>query len=267
MASVKEIYCYLDEKYPYCLQESYDNSGIMVDCGKEIKKAVVSLDITNAVVDYASSIGADLILSHHPVIFRPIKCVASDSVVFHLISSGISAISAHTNFDIADGGVNDALASKLDLQNITPVFKVSECVVKGNLRENYIGRAGELTEELSPYDFARYVGERLLGRQAVEYVNGGCPVKRVAVGGGACGEFVFECERYGVDAFVTGEAKHHEMIYAAENGITLIAAGHYATENVALEALAATLREGFPDLSVEVTRIDCPLKYIHWVID
>ncbi len=267
MTSVNEIYHYLDETYPYCLQESYDNSGIMVDCGKDIEKVVVSLDITNAVVDYAASIGADLILSHHPVIFHPIKRIDSDSPVFHLIASGISAISAHTNFDIADGGVNDALASKLSLQNIMPVFKVSECHVKGSLRENYIGRAGELAEELSPYDFARYVGERLLGRHAVEYVNGGRPVKKVAVGGGACGEFIFECTRYGIDAFVTGEAKHHEMIYAAEHGITLIAAGHYATETVALDNLAATLRDGFPDLSVEVTRMDAPLKYTDWMID
>lgn len=267
MASVREIYDCLDKKYPYCLQESYDNSGIMVDCGKDINKVVVSLDITNAVVKYASSVGADLILSHHPVIFRPIKRVENDSAVFNLIANGISAISAHTNFDIADGGVNDALASKLGLQNITPVFKISESLVNGTLRENYIGRAGELGEELSPRDFALYVGERLLGRQAVEYVKGNRPVKKVAVGGGACGEFVFECKRYGIDAFVTGEAKHHEMIYAAENGITLMAAGHYATENVALENLAETLREGFPNLAVEVTRIDYPLKYTHWVID
>lgn len=267
MASVREIYNCLDQKYPYCLQESYDNSGIMVDCGKDINKVVVSLDITNAVVEYAASVGADLILSHHPVIFRPIKRVESDSAVFQLIANGISAISAHTNFDIADGGVNDALASKLDLQNITPVFKVSESLVNGTLRENYIGRAGELAEALSPRDFALYVGEKLLGRQAVEYVKGNRPVKRVAVGGGACGEFVFECERCGIDAFVTGEAKHHEMIYAAEHGITLMAAGHYATENVALEALAETLCEGFPNLSVEITHIDYPLKYTHWVID
>lgn len=261
MASVTEIYNYLDKKYPYRFQESYDNSGIMVNCGREINKVVVSLDITNAVINYASSIEADLILSHHPVIFNPIKRVEYNTPVFNLISNGISAISAHTNFDIAEGGVNDALASKLGLQNITPVFKVSEHMNNGMPHGNYICRAGELCTEMLPFDFANYVSEKLIGRHGMEYVDGGKPVKRVAVGGGACGEYTFECGRYGIDAFVTGEAKHHEMIYAAENGITLIAAGHYATEQVALETLAAALQEGFPKLSVEVTRIDNPLKY------
>ncbi len=261
MASVGEIYNYLDKRYPYRLQESYDNSGIMVDCGNEVEKVVVSLDITNEVISYASSIGADLILSHHPVIFNPIKRIEADTPVFNLISSGISAISAHTNFDIAQGGVNDVLASKLDLQNITPVFKVSECIYDGTVIENWIGRVGELSTEMMPSDFANYVCDRLVGRRGMPYVDGGRPVKKAAVGGGACGEFIFECVGHGIDAFVTGEAKHHEMIYAAQNGITLIAAGHYATEQVALETLASVLRDGFTELSVEVTNIDNPLKY------
>lgn len=261
MASVREIYDYLDKKYPYRFQESYDNSGIMVDCGRKVNRMVVSLDITNAVVNYAASIQAELILSHHPVIFHPIKRIESGTPVFNLISNGISAISAHTNFDIAYGGVNDSLASKLDLQNIVPVFKVSEYVENGISYENHIGRAGELSSEMQPSCFADYVGERLLGRHGIEYVDGGRPVKRIAVGGGSCGEYIFECARYGIDAFVTGEAKHHEMIYAAENGITLIAAGHYATEHIALNTLAAALRDGFSELFVEVTEIDNPLKY------
>ncbi|MGN0473644.1 MAG: Nif3-like dinuclear metal center hexameric protein [Acutalibacteraceae bacterium] len=262
MPSVKEIYKYLDEKFPYCMQENYDNSGIMVDCGRNVTKVVVSLDITNEVVDYAASFGAELIVSHHPVIFRPIKSISCDAPVYRLIANEISAISAHTNYDIADGGVNDQLASKLNLQLVKPVFKVSECSVNGVLRENYIGRMGVISEELTPSEFAEFVANRFGKKNGIEYVDGRKKVKTVAVGGGACGEFVFECKKYGIDAFVTGEAKHHEMIYAAENGITLIAAGHYATENVALEKLASTLAEGFEDLTVEVTRLDDPLKSV-----
>ncbi len=261
MPSVNEIYKYLDEKFPYCTQEEYDNSGIMVDCGRNVNKIVVSLDITNSIVDYAASIGAELIVSHHPVIFRPIKSISHESPVYRLIANEISAISAHTNYDIANGGVNDRLASKLDLHDASPVFKVSECNLNGTLKENYIGRMGMLSKKQMPSDFAAFVGERL-GKKCVEYVDGGKPINVVAVGGGACGEFIFQCKKNGIDAFVTGEAKHHEMIYAAENGITLIVAGHYATENVALENLASTIMEKFADVSAEVSRLDNPVKNV-----
>lgn len=261
MTTVKEVYSLLDENYPYCIQEDYDNSGIMADCGAAIDKIVVSLDITNAVVDYAASIGAQLIVSHHPVIFRPIRSIVYHSPLQRMLRSGISAISAHTNFDIAKGGVNDALASRLALQNITSVFKVSEKSVKGTLRENYIGRMGNLPHEMTPAEFAAFTGKCLRGRNAMEYVEGGKPISRVAVGGGACGEFVFECMENGIDAFVTGEAKHHEMIFAKDNGITLIAAGHYATENVALEALADTLKSGLNGVEIIVTRVDDPVSF------
>ena len=261
MINVKDVYGLLNELYPYCIQEDYDNSGIMVDCGRGIDKIVVSLDITNSVVDFAVSQGAQLIVSHHPIIFRPIRSILCNTPLQKLTAAGISAISVHTNFDIAEGGVNDALASKLALQNIEPVFKVSEKPVNDILKKNYMGRAGELPNEMTPAGFAAYVGSRLRHRTSMEYVDGGRPINRVAVGGGACGEFVFECLENHIDAFVTGECKHHEMIYAKDNGITLIAAGHYATENIALEALAATLQKGFPDVQVTVTRIDDPVSF------
>ena len=261
MITVQDIYRCFDDAFPYCMQESYDNSGVMVDSGQAVTKVVVALDITNAVVDYAASAGADLIVSHHPVIFHPLRHIEAQSPVYRLIAKGISAISVHTNFDIGEGGVNDQLASRLGLQQITPVFKVSECTVHGQRRDNFIGRAGRLPEEMTPAAFAAYVGEKLCGRTAMEYVDGGRPVRRVAVGGGACGEFIIECKANNIDAFVTGEAKHHELIWAADNGLTLIAAGHYATENVAIEALATTLTARFKDLPVFVTRLDNPLQY------
>lgn len=259
--TVQEIYDCFDRAFPYCMQESYDNSGILIDCGKPVTKVIVALDITNRVVEFAASEGADLIVSHHPVIFSPIKRLQAHTPVFGMIGKGISAIAVHTNFDIADGGVNNILASKLGLQNIRPVFKVSECIINGRLRENYIGRMGELSVTMEPAAFAAHVGKTLLGRTAIEYVDGGRPVRRVAVGGGACGEFTMDCRKSGIDAYVTGEAKHHQMVYAVDNGLTLVAAGHYATENIALEKLADTMREAFPDLPVLVTRVDAPLQF------
>ncbi len=261
VARVKDVYEIINRSYPYCLQEDYDNSGIMADCGRDIDRIVVALDITNSVVDYAVSVGAQMIVSHHPVIFRPIRCVPYQSPLRKLIESGISAVSAHTNFDIAEGGVNDALASKLDLHDVKPVFKVSEKSVNGEMRRNYIGRAGYTGSVMQPEEFAVHTAKCLLGRTSIEFVNGGRPIRHVAVGGGACGEFVFECLDNHIDAFVTGEAKHHELIYAKDNGITLIAAGHYATENVALEALAETLQKALPNVDVLITIVDNPISF------
>ena len=261
VTSVKNVYEIINQKYPYCIQEPYDNSGIMADCGKEIKKIVVSLDITNSVVDYAISSGAQLIVSHHPIIFKPIKCIKNNTPLCRMIQAGISAISAHTNFDIADGGVNDELASCIGLQNIEPVFMVSECDVNSVKRQNFIGRAGNTPAEMLPKDFATHTARCLLGRTQIEYVDGGRPINRVAVGGGACGEFIFECAENHIDAFVSGEVKHHEMIFAKENGITLIAAGHYATESVALGALADTIKNALPEIEILITKTDNPISF------
>ena len=261
MARVIDIYRLLDSKYPYSIQEDYDNSGIMADCGREIDKIVVSLDITNAVVDYAESIGAQLIVSHHPLIFTPVKTIRFNSPLQKLLSAGISALSAHTNFDIYEGGVNDSLASRIGLHDILPVFKVSEKPVNGVIRQNFIGRMGMLPVEMSPAELARHTGECLLGRKEMEFVDGGHPIKKVAVGGGACGEFIFECPEFGIDAFITGEAKHHQLLFAKDNGITMIVAGHYATENIALEALAETISDGFPEITIVITRIDNPNSF------
>ncbi len=262
MASLKDIYEYIDSKYPYCIQESFDNSGIIVDCGRDIKKVVVSLDITTSVVKYASSVGAELILTHHPVIFNAIKSIEYKSAVYELISNEISGMCAHTNFDIAQGGVNDQLAQRLGLRDISEVFYISSGEIGGKERRNYIGRAGTTERELTPREFAAFAAERL-GIPNIQYADGGKPINRVAVGGGACGEYIFECEANGIDAFVSGEAKHHELIYAVEHGITLVVGGHYATESVALPKLAQTVKEGFPELEVDVIYIDNPVSYVN----
>ena len=201
---VQDIYQLFDSKYPYDMQEHYDNSGIMVDSGRDIDRILVCLDITNDIVEEARACDAQLIVSHHPLIFNPVKSIRFNSPLQNLVASGISAVSVHTNLDIGDGGVNDNLASKLGLQDIRPVFMVSKKPVKGILKENYIGRMGDLKREMNPAEFASFVGQQLLGRTAMEYVDGGKPIRRVAVGGGSCGEFIFECEENQIDAYVTG---------------------------------------------------------------
>ena len=118
MTTVKNIYDYINSIAPYDTQEEWDNSGHLVgDFRKEVKKAVLALDATKAVCAFSADIGADLVITHHPVIFGGIKSVKSDTAVYSLASSGIAHLCAHTNFDLANGGINDNLAEILGLQN------------------------------------------------------------------------------------------------------------------------------------------------------
>lgn len=235
MTKAKDIFDYIQGFAPLCLAMPYDNCGILVgDSEKEVSKAIVTLDITSDVIDEAVRKGAELIISHHPIIFSPLKSVLSDSCVYKLIQSGITALCMHTNLDLSqENGVNITLTKALGLENIATVE--GECLL-----------TGELQTEYSVEDFAKYVKERL-DCQGVRYTKGKKSIKKVAVACGAGGDYVFNCEKLGADAFVTGEIKHHQIIKANEIGLTVVDAGHYKTEDVIIPVLVNLLSEKFAD--------------------
>lgn len=235
---VCDIYDVIDQAAPFKSALSFDNSGLLVGDGTaQVHRALLALDITPAVVEEAASINANLIISHHPVIFDPIKSLNSRSVPYLLARKGIAALCCHTNLDISPVcGVNVALGSRLGLKNLRQedVFG-EECVLF----------SGELEEPLAPEAFARHVRERL-GAPAVQLVPGERPVKRVFLCSGAGGDFVPFAACRGADGYVTGEMKHHELLAAAASGVTCVAAGHYETEIVFAEFLAAYLKKRLP---------------------
>lgn len=235
MTKAKDIFDYTQSFAPLCLAMPYDNCGILVgDSEKEVSKAIVTLDITSDVIDEAVRKGAELIISHHPIIFSPLKSVGIDSCVYKLIQNGITALCMHTNLDLSqENGVNITLAKALGLENIAIVE--GECLL-----------TGELQTEYSVEDFAKYVKERL-DCQGVRYTKGEKSIRRVAVACGAGGDYVFNCEKLGADAFVTGEIKHHQIIKANEIGLTIVDAGHYKTEDVIIPVLVRLLSEKFAD--------------------
>ena len=242
MATVMDVYRFLDEKAPFNTQMSFDNAGFLVGRGdKEVRTILVALDITEAVVEEAAQVGAELIVSHHPVIFIPARHVTDqDSAgrkLLALLEHNIAAICAHTNLDIAPGGVNDALAQALGLEQIGP------------FSEDGLGRTGVISGAPSAEAFAAQVKERL-GANGVRFVDGGRPVRKVAVGGGACGDMVSTAVACGCDTFVTSDVKYHEFQDAEALGLNLIDAGHYPTENVVCPVLADWLQKGFPGLRV-----------------
>lgn len=254
MATVKEIFAYLDQIAPFQTQMPFDNAGFLVGRGqREVKKLLVALDITEEVAAEAAEVGAQLIVSHHPVIFHPAKSVTDGDptgrVLLALMEQNIAAVCAHTNLDAAQGGVNDVLARSLGLTELA-------LLEQGGTDETGltygIGRVGILTDKEPPTAeaYAQRV-KKALNAANVRFVDAGKPVRRVAVGGGACGDMLYQAAAKGCDTFVTADIKYNFFLDAKAIGLNLMDAGHFATENVICPVLERALRKSFPEIRVE----------------
>ena len=252
MATVADILKYIESIAPPYMAESWDNVGLL--CGrkeKPVKKLLVALDPFASVIEEAIREGADLIVTHHPLIFRDnLMAVNEDTQtgenLLTLMEHGIAAINAHTNLDLAPGGVNDILAATLGLeavQLIRPEGTDAEGRPYGLLR---CGTVSDQTLEA----FLGHVKDAL-DCDGLRYVNCGKPVHKVAVGGGSCADGMFEVREAGCDTFVTADVKYNQFRTAFELGLNLIDAGHFHTENPTMRILAAKLREAFPDVEVK----------------
>lgn len=241
MAKVADIFAFVDGLAPFDTAMDFDNVGLLVgDMDAEVRKCVVALDVTAAVVDEAERLGASLIVSHHPVIFTPLKSLQANSIPYVLAKRGIAAICAHTNLDIAAFGVNTCLAEALSLQNLIPLSTYETC--RGALP---MGLVGELEIEKAYEEFARFVKERL-SCEGIRYIDVSRKIRRVAVCSGSGGDLIGEAVRQNVDAFVTGEIKHHELLAAAQSGICVVDSGHFKSEDIVILPLVRRLSEQFP---------------------
>ena len=236
--TVREIYEYINILAPFDKAESWDNSGFLVGNGeREVKKAVICLDVTSREVSFAIKENAELIISHHPVIFRAQKKFTSEDISYYAAVNGISIISAHTNLDKAVGGVNDSLCDALG-------FSYTKC--DESLCDGFLNVLKTETP-MSPSGFAAFVKNTLGG--AVSYIDGGRMVEKVGVCSGAGADFIKQAASLGCDAFLTGEASYHEFLDASADGISLFAAGHYETEAVVVNRLAEKLRKKFSEIT------------------
>lgn len=352
MNKVGDFYDAIESFAPFHTAESWDNVGLLIG-GRSlpVSRALLALDLTGAVLEEAKRLRAELVITHHPVIFKPLATLESGSLAYRAVAAGISVISAHTNLDLAQGGVNDALADRLQLADIRPLteeqlqpwHKVVVFVPTAAAQEVYeamagagagrdgsyshcaffdrgegrflplegaapaigqvgalesveeirlemlcapqdtaavvaamrfahpyerpafdvlhnhgrysslsLGRIGNTEKPVSPCDFATFVRERL-GAAGVRLVAGPGEITTVAVCGGGGGNLLQAAKARGAQALVTGEAKHNEILEATELGMTLVDAGHFATENVVMEPLRWGLSELLPGAVITIS--------------
>jgi len=247
---IKEVYDFIDSIAPYNTQCEWDNSGFMCgDMEKEVDSVMLCLDCTNDVIEQAVANNCKLIVCHHPLIFAPVRKIFNGTPLYNAIGNDITVISAHTNLDMADDGVNDVLSAKLGLSESEKLFAEGAPFM----------RMGNVTEQ-SAEEFASFVAHKL--ENGAEVYDSGRTVHKVAVCGGAGGEYIPEAFSAGCDTFVTGEAKHHERLEAQRLGINLIVAGHFSTEVPVLSKLCDKLLRAFPKHQIFVAAEESPCKTV-----
>ena len=255
--TVREIYEFIQTLAPEYMAMEWDHVGLL--CGRmdrEVTKILVALDPFYHVCEEAKSLGCELLVTHHPAIWK-LETVNDQTLegktLLYLIENGICALNAHTNLDCAPNGVNDQLAKILGLREIEVIDPKGE---DASGRPYGLLRGGVI-DETDAEVFVQTV-KTALGCEGVRYAPGRA-ISRVAVGGGSCSDAMYQVNRLGYDCLVTADCKYNAFADAKELGITLIDAGHFQTENPVCAYLADELRKKFPDVEVILSKnhADC----------
>ena len=257
----KQVLDALEQYAPLPLQDSYDNAGLQIGltAEQEVTGALLCLDVTEAVIDEAERMGCNLIVAHHPLLFRGLKSITGQSYVercvIKAIQKGIGIYAAHTNMDNAEGGVNYRIAEKLGLENLS-FLDAKQGVSAGS------GVVGDLPAEEDERCFLERV-KALFGIRCIRHNQlCGRKIRRVALCGGAGGFLLSNAIAQGVDAFLTGEMRYHD--YFGHEGELLIAEmGHYESEQYTIDIFAEILTDQFPELKIVKTSLNTnPINYL-----
>ena len=257
----KQVFDALEQYAPLPLQDGYDNAGLQIGLTEEqeVTGALLCLDVTEAVIDEAERMGCNLIVAHHPLLFRGLKQITGQSYVercvIKAIQKGIGIYAAHTNLDNAEGGVNYRIAEKIGLENL------SFLDAKSGLSAG-AGVVGELPVAEDERDFlVRLKG--LFGIQCIRHNRlSGRKIRRVALCGGAGGFLLSQAIAQGVDAFLTGEMRYHDY-FGHEGDLLITEMGHYESEQYTMEIFAEVLEKHFPELKIVKTSHNTnPINYL-----
>ncbi len=250
MMRVKEVFDRLNRLYPTETAADFDNVGLLVGDGEaEVTKVLVCLDCDLSAIKRAEEIGANLILSHHPVIFEPLRSVTAESAVYRAVQSGIAVISMHTNLDIAVGGVNEQLCRSLGFENFQKI----------EMSDGFSLLFAE-TAPISADRLAERLKTALSGN--IRYTDGKKAIKKILFCCGSGGSYANEASKKGFDALITADVKHNQFVDAQNRELSLFDSGHYASEDIVIEPLAAVLRaEAANQFPVETYHPDF-IKYL-----
>lgn len=256
MPDVKDIRDFFNQEAPFYMKLDFDNVGLLVGFpDAPVRRVLTALDITDDVIEEAISIKAELIVSHHPLLFDPLKSVTEDDEkgrkIIRLVNNGISAICLHTNLDAADGGVNDALMAALGGE-VTGLLDSHGTHPDG--RPYGIGRVGVLPLKTGFFDFLAQIKQSLKSN-GLRYHYAGKPVYHIACCGGAGGSELQKAIAAGCDTYITSDLKYDHFLLAKEAGLNLIDADHFCTENVVVPVLARMLAEQYPGLDVHISDV------------
>lgn len=251
MVKLNKIMEFINSFAPVSLAEDYDNVGLLVgNSEKEVSRVLITLDIDEYVAQEADDLGCELVISHHPLIFSPLKRVTDESsisrTVISLIKNDISLVSAHTNFDSTNSGLCDLFLDKIaDTKKRT--------ALQGD-EENGCGRVAELKSESKLSDILNNV-KREFNLSTVRYVGDvDKPIRKVAVCNGGGADFVYDACSLGADLYITGDIKYHHARFAYENGMSLVEVPHYNAEIIFCEYMKELLKKQFGnDLDICVT--------------
>lgn len=259
MAVVRDVIGTVLAAYPVALAEEWD-TGIGLTCGdpdEVVYSVLLAVDADEATVDETIRVGAQMLLTHHPLLFQPVQSVAEHTpkgaLISRMIQSGVAHLAAHTNADSAVGGVNDALAGVLGLTDLRPLVPTADGGPAGS------GRVGRLAAPMSLQEFAGHVAQRLPATVAGVRAAGdpGRSVSTVAVCGGAGQGFLDAAAGVGADVYVTSDLRHHVVseFVADPNRPAVVDVAHWAGEWPWLARAAALLEAAHPELDVQVSTI------------
>lgn len=240
-------------------RESWDNIGLLVgNMDKEVHKVLLALDVSAAVVETAIALGVDLIISHHPIIFTPLKQVNSQSFiskkVIQLIQNDISCYAMHTNFDVAV--MAEAVANKLGLENTTTLVTTVPEENKG------FGKIGILSKGIPLFEYADAVKKIFKLPYIRVCGNENTIINRVAIIPGSGKSMISDAVYAQADLLITGDIDHHSAIDAIDQNLNIIDAGHLGTEQIFVDYMADYLRENFSKLSIETYKGDDPFRIL-----
>ena len=258
----------LERFAPLPLQEDYDNAGLQVGLTEaEVSGALLCLDVTESIIDEAIDNGCNLIVSHHPLIFRKLSHLTGDDyvqrVVMRAIKEGIALVAMHTNMDAAKDGVNYKIAAKMGANVVGTIGRKKEATNKdGNVVKGSDGVVARLNEPMAADDFMKMLKDVF----GVECVMAGQllrrPISTVAICGGAGDFLLHDAVAAGADAFVTGEMHYHQY-FGMEQTIQIAAIGHYQSEQFTKEIFKEIIEKSCPGVRCVMSGIDTnPILYI-----